>query len=801
MGFTKTSEGRVFFQNAGNDDLPRNGSATADPVLPRDTVQMQILMLLKSLNTKLKSTRKENTDVKAQLAEYRATIKALEEKTAEQETHYIDLEQTVSRKQSEVSKKSSRVEDSVKKTLKQLEQAKDLVLELERRSVEQDDSLETLRKEVTAQKEQETQLVKHQKRLEKKSEAQDSSLETFRKEISAQKEKDTQLIKRQKLLETQQKEQGEKMVDHVAAYVALTKRVSESEARHDTLDNKIEDATSEYLKLDRKIDKAIEDRNRILRKVDRIEQAVLETRDALNAKAMVLLTDRGAVEGIDMPQITDETLQTDPVALRQRLEEEALLPWWRRPVRIEGVSLAVMMVAVLLLGWLLSEMRHPASENVVSTDVESAPVALHVQESDLAPDTSELSDVRSSYDDPSDALAGLIDKTYDGIAAQPEKTADAHGDFGIKIHNGYSDPSQLSDLSKSEMLDINDEDAVSAAFDKNPQQVARQLNRLEPSSLTSQDKADPPPIKHPAKTVTEAQKPVKPSVPPVQAKDNRTYVTALKKRIKSDPNLTDIAKKIEKQALEGVPEAQHDMGAIYVAGHGQIKKDLSRAVLWFEEAARNGVSNAKYNLGVLYHQGLGVTQNVDRAMALYHEAAEIGHPEAQYNLGIANIEGIGVPYNPSRAVRFFEMAAGKGVTEAAYNLGLIYENGLLGETRPDEALAWYKRAADQGSPEAQSALDQLAESLGIDIDDVNRIVEKLQKTKRVSPSTQSDTQSYVTSQIQKELMRLGFYPGPVDGMNGPVTANAIKSFQSSAGLDVNGHPSQELLSYLQRSSG
>ena len=65
--------------------------------------------------------------------------------------------------------------------------------------------------------------------------------------------------------------------------------------------------------------------------------------------------------------------------------------------------------------------------------------------------------------------------------------------------------------------------------------------------------------------------------------------------------------------------------------------------------------------------------------------------------------------------------------EAAYNLGLIYENGLLGEPDTNQALLWYKVAADQGSADAQNAITQLSKSLQIGPEDVDALVERLQK--------------------------------------------------------------------------
>ena len=776
MGFKKTSEGRVFFKSPDNDDAPATASVAAPkdkttekpvkakPAITKNNTQMQILLLLKSLNTKLKDSKADQSAIKKELDEYKSTIKSLEKKTEKQQGDYIDLEQKVATKQNEVSKKTTRVESSVKSTLKQLEEAKDLVKQLEEKSESYDKSLEKIKSDVK---------VHTQK--------QNKNVETLKETIDS---KTQTLEKKQKSLENAQKIQGEKMVDSVATYVALTKRVGDAETRQDALDNKIEDTTSEYLKLDRKIDKVIEDRNRILRKVERIEQAVLETRDALNAKAMVLLTDQG-VSGVTMPQITDQTLQTDPMALQRRLHEEALLPWWRKPVRLQATSLGLLMLVVLLLGWIMSAANRP--DPVVRT---IAPVA-------QPPPKVILSAPKN--DDKQTLNAPLIEK--DTNTAQIVKTKDSQPNFQLEYNDNKGDmktsentqkeiktPTTSSNI-RSEDLDIDNDAQMLAAMEENPEIVAERLNQIEPQNIAPANNQYQKPDK-----VLEA-KPIAP--PPVPVISN-AYITALKKRIKPDPNLSDIAKKIEIKAFEGVPEAQHDMGAIYVSGNGKVKQDLKRAILWFQEAANNGVANAKYNLGVLYHQGMGVEKNLDKALELYTQAANSGHPEAQYNLGIAYIEGIGVPYNPQKASQYFEGAAKQNIVEAAYNLGLIYENGLLGKSQPDIALAWYKHAADSGSPEAKSAMEQLATSLGISTEDIDRIIQNVKKTNNVFSDTQN--QKDLISKTQNELMRRGLYPGPVDGVMGPMTRNAIEAFQKSANIEVTGQTSADLLKYLSASS-
>jgi peptidoglycan hydrolase-like protein with peptidoglycan-binding domain len=40
--------------------------------------------------------------------------------------------------------------------------------------------------------------------------------------------------------------------------------------------------------------------------------------------------------------------------------------------------------------------------------------------------------------------------------------------------------------------------------------------------------------------------------------------------------------------------------------------------------------------------------------------------------------------------------------------------------------------------------------------------------------------------VQRELSQLGYYHGPIDGLIGPQTANAVRRFQSVGKLSVTG---------------
>lgn len=189
-----------------------------------------------------------------------------------------------------------------------------------------------------------------------------------------------------------------------------------------------------------------------------------------------------------------------------------------------------------------------------------------------------------------------------------------------------------------------------------------------------------------------------------------------------DASLPDVVRTIENQAFAGSPEAQHDLAAIYTAGHAGVAQNYGRAIEWFTLAARNGVANARYNLGVLYHQGLGAPQDITKAVQYYNGAAFLGHPEALYNLGIAALAGEGMAQSRQAAMLYFTRSANLGLVEAAFNLGRMQEEAIPADAdkaqaansdAANEAIFWYKLAADRDHTGAKTALDALASRLGL----------------------------------------------------------------------------------------
>jgi TPR repeat protein len=91
--------------------------------------------------------------------------------------------------------------------------------------------------------------------------------------------------------------------------------------------------------------------------------------------------------------------------------------------------------------------------------------------------------------------------------------------------------------------------------------------------------------------------------------------------------------------------------------------------------AEAGNAEAQNNIGHMYEEGFGVSQNYSTAMEWYRRAATGGLAEAEHNIGLLYNNGYGVAENAIEAVRWFKLAAKKELRESEYMLGLAYQSG------------------------------------------------------------------------------------------------------------------------------
>lgn len=156
--------------------------------------------------------------------------------------------------------------------------------------------------------------------------------------------------------------------------------------------------------------------------------------------------------------------------------------------------------------------------------------------------------------------------------------------------------------------------------------------------------------------------------------------------------------KLEQSALLGYAPAQCALGKYYFSSGNGLEKDAAKAVEWFWKAANQDDADAKYWLGLCYHEGIGVLQNDVDAVRWFLLAAKQEHPEAQYQLAKCYASGRGVQLSKKAAVLWYRRSAARGNANAQICMGDCCLTGSGVEQDIPQAMEWYRRAAKQGHP-------------------------------------------------------------------------------------------------------
>ncbi|WP_454997748.1 tetratricopeptide repeat protein, partial [Capnocytophaga granulosa] len=209
------------------------------------------------------------------------------------------------------------------------------------------------------------------------------------------------------------------------------------------------------------------------------------------------------------------------------------------------------------------------------------------------------------------------------------------------------------------------------------------------------------------------------------------------KKGKESEEIGDYAEAVKwyrKAAEQGHAGAQKNLGGMYQNGQG-VSQDYLEAVKWYKKAAEQGSVEAQTNLGWLYDEGKGVSQDYSKAVKWYREAAKQGYAEAQTNLGWMYENGKGVSQDYPEALKWYWEAAKQGYAEAQTNLGWMYEKGKGIPKNYSEAVKWYRKAAEQGEATAQNNLGAMyQEGIGVS-KDLSEAVKWYQKAAKQGEKT------------------------------------------------------------------
>ena len=139
------------------------------------------------------------------------------------------------------------------------------------------------------------------------------------------------------------------------------------------------------------------------------------------------------------------------------------------------------------------------------------------------------------------------------------------------------------------------------------------------------------------------------------------------------------------------------------------------------------------------------------------------------------------------ALTEWRAAAEAGDRRAMLALGRLHLQGLGVVQDYVEAHKWLNLAASRGEAAALEERDALASKMT-----PAQVATAQQRAAAWRPGA-----SGMVRQVQADLARLGYEPGPVDGSAGRRTTEAVKRFQSASGLEVDGRIGAALVARLQ----
>ena len=153
-------------------------------------------------------------------------------------------------------------------------------------------------------------------------------------------------------------------------------------------------------------------------------------------------------------------------------------------------------------------------------------------------------------------------------------------------------------------------------------------------------------------------------------------------------------------AQRGDLDARMRLGLMFHEGDG-VSRDAEQAAHWFRLAASEKLPAGEAAMGYLHEQGVGVEQDFTRALTWYRKAVNKKHAWAQYRLGMMYRDGRGVPRDSEKAVTLLRAAADQGDVGGLFHLGEMYENGWGIPQDPVKASRWYRKAAEQNHDRAE----------------------------------------------------------------------------------------------------
>jgi len=126
--------------------------------------------------------------------------------------------------------------------------------------------------------------------------------------------------------------------------------------------------------------------------------------------------------------------------------------------------------------------------------------------------------------------------------------------------------------------------------------------------------------------------------------------------------------------------------------------------------ANNGDPFAQHELGLRYIMGNGFSADTALGISWLKRAVKSGIPAAHFNYAIMCLNGVGVEWNPFEAFYHVKFAANAGLPEGMYLLGVLYTDNLIVSRNLNLAFAWLNKSANAGFLPAKQVIEEIIKS-------------------------------------------------------------------------------------------
>ena len=136
-----------------------------------------------------------------------------------------------------------------------------------------------------------------------------------------------------------------------------------------------------------------------------------------------------------------------------------------------------------------------------------------------------------------------------------------------------------------------------------------------------------------------------------------------------------------------------------------------QSLFQLQKDAQNGIPEAQYNLALIYDKGTGVPQSYEKSFEWFLKSANSGFDSGQFALGYMYLHGHGRDKNIVEAEKWFLKAALQGHARSQFTLGLIYDVGEGVDRSVGKSYFWHYIAMLNDYLEAPGMVKYMAEKM------------------------------------------------------------------------------------------